>query len=109
MQEPRQPREGRADADQAHQHDGDRGEAEGRAVEPDGVGEQRGVGDQRAQAAHAQAEGGEGDDGGQAAQHQRLGQELSYVLTAAGRRQLAAQRRERDHIVTAVAQVLETG
>ena len=33
----------------------------------------------------------------------------SYVLTAAGRRQLAAQRREWDRIVTAVAQVLETG
>ena len=32
----------------------------------------------------------------------------SYVLTAAGR-QLAAQRREWDRIVTAVAQVLETG
>ena len=33
----------------------------------------------------------------------------SYVLTAAGRRQLAAQRREWDRIVTAVAQVLDTG
>ena len=33
----------------------------------------------------------------------------SYVLTAAGRRQLAAQRREWDRIVTAVTQVLETG
>ena len=33
----------------------------------------------------------------------------SYVLTAAGLRQLAAQRREWDRIVTAVAQVLETG
>ena len=33
----------------------------------------------------------------------------SYVLTAAGRRQLAAQRQEWDRIVTAVAQVLETG
>ena len=32
-----------------------------------------------------------------------------YVLTAAGRRQLAAQRREWDRIVTAVAQVLDTG
>ena len=33
----------------------------------------------------------------------------SYVLTAAGRSQLAAQRREWDRIVTAVTQVLETG
>ena len=33
----------------------------------------------------------------------------SYVLTAAGRRQLEAQRREWDRIVTAVTQVLETG
>ena len=33
----------------------------------------------------------------------------SYRLTAAGRRHLAAQRREWDRIVTAVAQVLETG
>ncbi len=33
----------------------------------------------------------------------------SYSLTAAGRRQLSAQKREWDRIVTAVAQVLETG
>ena len=33
----------------------------------------------------------------------------SYVLTAAGRRQLAARRREWDRIVAAVTQVLETG
>ena len=33
----------------------------------------------------------------------------SCVLTAAGRRQLAARRREWDRIVTAVTQVLETG
>lgn len=33
----------------------------------------------------------------------------SYRLTAAGRRRLAAQRREWDRIVTAVTQVLETG